>query len=285
MTEVLLAGCEAYPMEPEGQLLVAGFAARGVTAAWVRWDDPRVDWAAARVVAVRSTWDYHERRDEFLAWAKSVDAVTRLLNGAETLAWNTDKRYLLDLIEAGLPVVPSRVVTDRAELVAAATGFPGRVVVKPCVGIGGIGVAVFDRAAGVTADELGSGPWLVQPVVESVTSEGETSVFVLGGEAVGQVRKVAHGGEIRVHPQYGGASTLVEVTDEAARLARATVAAAERLRGGSLPYARVDLMRLPGGALVVSELEATEPGLYLEVAPRHGEVFCDVVTRLLRDPH
>jgi len=41
--------------------LPEAFAARGVDARWVCWDDPDVDWAAADLVAVRSTWDYDGR--------------------------------------------------------------------------------------------------------------------------------------------------------------------------------------------------------------------------------
>ncbi len=289
MTEVLLAGCRAHPMEPRGELLVEGLAARGVTAAWATWDDETVDWSAARAVAVRSTWDYLNRREEFLTWAKAVDAVTYLLNGADTLRWNTDKSYLLELAAAGVPVVPSRFAAGADDLARAAAEFPGRVVVKPCVGVGGIGVTVLNSTADIDSIE-GDGPWLVQPVVESITTEGETSVLVLvlvlvlGGRVAGQIRKVATGGEIRVHPQYGGLSTPVAVTGEAAELALATVAAAERLRDVSLPYARVDLMRMPDGALALSELELTEPGLYLDVAPGHAEAYADMMASLLRRP-
>ncbi len=289
MADVLLVGSTRMLQEPGGEQLVAGLAARGVTARWVRWDDPEVDWSAARVVAVRATWDYHERLPEFLAWAKAVDASSHLLNGAEAFVWNTDKAYLMELVRAGVPVVPSQVVTDRDGLGRAAAAYRGRVVIKPCVSIGGIGLVVFDRAADVAAAAageadaagLGDGPWLVQPVVESVSTEGETSVFVIGGQVTGQVRKLPAGREIRVHEQYGGRSIPVDVDAAAAELARTTVAAAERLLRGSLPYARVDLMRMPDGALVVGELEVTEPGLYLDVTPQHGEAFCDLVARLV----
>jgi hypothetical protein len=72
------------------------------------------------------------------------------------------------------------------------------------------------------------------------------------------------------------------VTDEAADLARRTVLAAERILGERLDYARVDQMRLADGTLAVSELEVTEPGLYLEVLPGNADAFADlVVSRLV----
>ena len=62
------------------------------------WDDEGVDWAAD-LVAVRSTWDYHRRCPEFLAWARRVERDSPLLNGAEVFAWNANKAYLLDLAD------------------------------------------------------------------------------------------------------------------------------------------------------------------------------------------
>ena len=70
MTEVLLVTCADHPRgEVGGDLLVSALSERGVGSRWVVWDDPGVDWSAAAVVAVRSTWDYETRREEFLAWA------------------------------------------------------------------------------------------------------------------------------------------------------------------------------------------------------------------------
>ena len=53
---------------------------------------------------VRSTWDYPRRRDAFVAWAERLP---RVLNSADVLRWNTDKRYLAELAAAGVPTVPT----------------------------------------------------------------------------------------------------------------------------------------------------------------------------------
>jgi len=202
-----------------------------------------------------------------MEWAA---AVPRLMNGVEIFAWNTDKAYLVELAAAGLPVVPTVVVDQEGGLPAAVESF-GSAVIKPRVGAGGRGVVI----AG--SERPGEGPWVVQPLVESVRTEGEYSVFVLGGEPVSMVRKLPAGEEIRVHEQYGGTTDPVPVTDEVAELARRTVAAAEGLLGHRLDYARVDHMRLADGTLAVSELEATEPGLYLDELPGNGAAFAALV--------
>jgi glutathione synthase/RimK-type ligase-like ATP-grasp enzyme len=283
MADVLLATCSELPDgEPGGRRLVDELSARGIEARYAAWDDPAVDWPSARLVIVRSTWDYDTRREEFLAWAQGVG--DRLVNAGPALAWNTDKAYLIELGDADLPIVPTVAVDDEGELAPAIATF-APAVVKPRVGAGGRGVVVFDGEAGgpdgLDESHLEMGPWVVQPLVESVRTEGETSVFVFGRTVFSQAQKRPAGEEIRVHEEYGGATVAVPVTPEAAELALETVRVAERLLGASLPYARVDLMRLADGSLAVSELEVTEPGLYLDVLPANAAAFADLVAALL----
>ncbi len=281
---VLLATWSGMPEGEEWtgtRHLPEAFEQRGIDARWVVWDDADVDWSSG-LVAVRSTWDYEWRREEFLTWARSVPW---LLNSASVFEWNTDKTYLPQLAATGVPVVPTVVVEGEEDLPAAVAEF-APAVVKPTVGAGGRGVVVFDLDEGGPADldesALGPGPWVVQPLVESVRTEGETSVFVLDGEVVSCARKVPAAGEIRVHESYGGTTVAVPLDDEAADLARRTVQAAADLLGEPLDYARVDQMRLADGTLAVSELEVTEPGLYLEVLPGNAAAFVDLVEARMR---
>lgn len=274
--------------EPGAPALDAALADRGIDSRWVCWDDPAVEWATADLVAVRSPWDYMGRYAEFLAWARTVGAGTRVLNGADVFAWNLDKVYLARL--GDVPVVPTRSAETVADLRSAVAAF-GLAVVKPRVGAGGSGVLVVDDpddprlgrdvAPELPGLEVATGPWVVQPLVESVRTEGETSVFVLDGRAVSQVDKLPTGEEIRVHEHFGGASRPVPLREEAVVLALAAVAEAGRVLGRPLDYARVDAMRLADGTLVVSELEATEPGLYLDVLPGNAQPFVDLVAARL----
>ncbi len=285
MTRVLLATFNLLPDgEVGGDLVVSALDERGIESRWVRWDDPTVDWAAADLVAVRSTWDYHRRCAEFLTWARAVERRTVLLNGAEVFAWNCDKGYLADL--GDVPVVPTAVLDDATLVGGLTTAIErfGTVVVKPATGAGGVGVVLVDSVDDLRLEGLTAAPWVVQPLVESVRTTGETSVYVLDGRAVSQVEKLPSGGEIRVHELYGGGSRPGVLSEESAALAmRAVTHAADRL-GADLSYARVDMMRYDG-RLVVSELELIEPGLYLDVLPANADAFADVVlTRLRRRP-
>jgi glutathione synthase/RimK-type ligase-like ATP-grasp enzyme len=282
MPRVLLATFALLPDgEPGGALILDALAARGVEAAWVAWDDGSVDWAAADLVAVRATWDYHRRCADFLDWAARVEKSTAFLNGAEVFAWNADKAYLTTLADR-VPVVPTLLLDDadlRGGLRAALDRF-GTVVVKARTGASGVGVVVAERTDDQRLSGLTAGPWIAQPLVESVRTRGETSVFVLDGRAVSQVDKVPGSGEIRVHEEYGGRSTTVALDDEAAEVAVTATRAASDLLAARLDYARVDLMELDG-RLVVSELELIEPGLYLDLHPANAEAFADLVVARL----
>jgi glutathione synthase/RimK-type ligase-like ATP-grasp enzyme len=278
MTIVLLATFDLMPDgEPGGEALAGAFAARGIEARWVRWDDPAVDWAAADAVAVRSTWDYHRRLPHFLAWAREVEAATTLLNGADVFAWNADKAYLTELADV-VPTVPTALLDD-ADLaggLAKALDRWGSVVIKPRTGAGGVGVVVAESVADPRLEGLVAGPWIVQPVVGSVRTTGESSVYVFAGAPVAQVDKVAAAGEVRVHELYGGRSRPAELDPERAVVAADAVRTAGERRGADLVYARVDLMSWED-AWVVSELELIEPGLYLDVDPANADRFAAAV--------
>ncbi|MCR1784505.1 hypothetical protein KVF89_18325 [Nocardioides carbamazepini] len=274
MTTVLLATFDLMPDgEPGGAALSEAIASHGIDARWVRWDDPAVDWAAADLVVVRSTWDYHRRLPAFLDWARRVEAATTLLNGADVIAWNADKAYLAELADV-VPVVPTMLLddTDLAAGLARALDRWGSVIVKPRTGAGGVGVVVVERLDDLRLEGLVAGPWVAQPLVESVRTTGETSVFVFDGVAVAQVDKIAAAGEVRVNEVHGGQVRPVPLDPERAAVAVEAVRAAARRWDADLAYARVDLMSWDG-RWAVSELELIEPGLYLDVDPANAERF------------
>ena len=278
---VLLATCSEWPEgEPGAAALDAAFVARGVDARWVRWDDDGVDWAAADLVAVRSTWDYIHRPDELLAWARRVETTTLLLNGADVFSWNVDKAYLTAL--GDVPVVPTVALDGRSGLAQAVAAVGGSAVVKPRISASGHGVVVADGPDDPRLDDVDDVPVVVQPLVESIRTEGEHSVFVLDGRAHGRIRKVPPAGDIRAH-EFRGAT----VTAAAARRRRGRrwPSAPSRpppdMLGRTIDYARLDLLLLDG-AWCVGELEAIEPGLYLDVLPSTAEPFADLVVDRLK---
>jgi glutathione synthase/RimK-type ligase-like ATP-grasp enzyme len=282
MTErpvVLLVTCSGLPEgEPGHAALDAALAQRGIDSRWVVWDDESVEWSDAAVIAVRATWDYDARVGEFLGWASGLGST--LLNGFRVFRWNVDKRYLLDLQDDGLPVVPTRAADTVADVRREAERF-GIAVVKPRVGAGGRGLELVRDPVTWEPEDGHEGPWIVQPLVESIHHDGEMSVFVIAGHAVSQVDKLPSRTDIRVHEQFGGSSRPVPLGRETAALAMRAIAAVADLLGQEITYGRVDLMRHKGN-LVVSEVELTEPGLYLDVLPDNAGPFADMVAEQIR---
>lgn len=283
---VLIATFDGMPDgEPGFEALDEALAERGIDFAWAIWDDPSVDWAAADLVVVRSTWDYAVRAEEFLAWTRALDQ-SRLLNGADIFEWNHDKRYLTDL--APLAAVPTRLASSSAEFGAAIAEF-GTAVVKPRVSAGGAGLIVVsdpvDSRLGQTirshpSYEPVGGPWIAQPLVESIRTLGEVSVFVLDGVVISQVDKLPAGDEVRVHEEFGGASRPVPVDPAIERIALAADAWLTQRFGRRVDYVRVDLLSY-GDEWVVSELELIEPGLYLDILPANAQPFADLIAARL----
>jgi hypothetical protein len=249
---------------------VPALTAAGLDVSVVVWDDPAVDWAAYDAVLVRSVWDYVPKFEQFLAWARAVDAVARLVPALAVIEHNTDKRYLRGLARAGVPVVPTHWVEPGEPTDLSTLGWP-RVVVKPTVSAGSRDTIVTTDLAEASAQVehiLASGRGaLVQPYLEEVDSDGEVAVVVLAGVPSHAVRKVpalTEGG-------FGDASEAVEVTaDLAAAVSR--VLAAEPMAAG-LAFARVDVVRSHAGEWLVMELELTEPLLFLGYAPGAPERF------------
>jgi glutathione synthase/RimK-type ligase-like ATP-grasp enzyme len=270
---VLLTG-RTMPCEvAENDLLVTELRTLGVTAEIQPWDEP-LDWDVHGMALVRTTWDYWDRLEEFLAWAEHTDRATTLRNPAEVIVWNHHKGYLPALGAQGTAVVPTTLLprgADQAAIDAALAEFRERhgdveTVTKPAVSAGARGALRSPADAPETAAHLRDltrrGDALLQPLAQSVLSRGETSLVFFGTEFSHAVRKVPASGEYRIHEHHGG--TVQEHLPTEAELAVARAA----LQAGPAPvaYGRVDLVELADGPAVM-ELELIEPELFLPFAP------------------
>jgi len=284
---VALATSSEFPdLDLDDTPLVAALEQRGLEPVPLVWDDPQSDWAAAPICLIRSTWDYFDRRDEFVAWAERTGGVTDLWNPAEVIRWNSDKRYLRDLEDRGVPTVPTlwiepgSTVDIAHELDVRAWG---DAIVKPAIDGGARRLmrveATGAGAAQDHADTLlaGGGAVLVQPFLPSVASDGELSLVFVDDNLTHAVRKQPADQDFRVQPEWGGTSTRVDPGADELRAAEAVMAALE------LPtlYARVDLVRDDGGALRLIELEVIEPRLFFTDAPEAAEALADAIAARL----
>jgi len=257
------------------------------------WWDPTVAWDGYDLVVIRSPWDYVARLDEYRRWLSSMDHLGTLRNPSSLVAWNLDKRYLLALGSAGVPVIPTRVATSSEQLVDFLSAGDQEVVVKPVVSAGSVDTGRFGvrdpNAAELARRILGNGtPVMVQPAVPSVATEGEVSAVLFGGRVSHAFRKgpmLALGGGVL--DGYEGLEAVV-LTPEQDHVVGLAVAAVDRIAGDELGvsvpflYARVDLVRMEDGRTVVLEVELNEPSFFLGTAAGAADRFAAAVQQELR---
>lgn len=277
MPSVALVTCAAFPhLDDVDRLIIPELEQLGIDVTPAVWDDARVDWGRFDAVVLRATWDYPERREEFLDWLGRVDASMLLLNPYDVVVWNTDKRYLRDLAAAGVPIVPTLFIEPDEDLAgwepdASYADF----VVKPAVSAGSRDTERYAVAdpRDVALDHIrrvqGEGRTvMVQPYLDAVDTEGETAMLFLGGQFSHAIRKgpLLQRGVVGVTIDGLFLEESIdprEPTSSQLDVAHAAVAA---IPGGfdRVLYARVDLISGPDGSPQLLELELTEPSLFLD---------------------
>lgn len=261
----------------------AALADAGLTVEPVRWTDAG-DLAGFDLVMPLVAWGYHLR---FAQWLALLDRLETdrvpLVNPAPLLRWNSDKAYLAQLARSGVAAVPTLESDgiDDAFLRAAADRFGTTdLVVKPRVSAGGTGTVRLVAGDPVPAG-IGTGPTIVQPMLQSVRAEGEYSLILFGGTVSHCVVKRPKQGDFRVQPHFGGTTAACTIPDGAEAIAKAALDAAP----APAAYARVDLIRGDDGALKIMELELVEPALFLDRSPGAAARFAESVVDLAARPH
>src|SRR5438094_647723 len=120
---------------------------RGRNVVSAPWNDAFEPFAHGPVV-IRSTWDYHETPDAYVAWLDRLPT-GRAFNPPSLIRWNLAKTYVLDLAQRGAPVPRSRAAVAEPGAVAAAMTALGLhdAVIKPLIGTRGLGLDLVAGAA------------------------------------------------------------------------------------------------------------------------------------------
>jgi len=266
-----LVHCLDMP-EPDADygLGLEAFIAAGIDAEWKAWDDAEVCWAEFDAAVIRATWDYPDRLAEFRAWIAAAAEQTRLFNPPPVMLGNLHKRYLVEMAEQSVPVVPTRLISRPEEASDAAQELGGeRWVVKPAVGAGSMGVQIWNGMSGLDF----SGDHLIQPYLESVERGGERALVWIDGDFTHKVVK-----QRRLAEDDESVSTAEPLTADERAFGEAVIEAAP----ADLLYARVDVMEGPGGEIWLSELELVEPSLFLVQNPPAADRLAQGVLRRLK---
>lgn len=276
--KIAIATCRTLPEEDVDETItLAAFRDRGHEVELVPWEDGPERLADFDGVIIRSTWNYPLHIEEFSNWIQEASQRTTMLNPPEIMLGNLDKRYLSNLADQGIDVVPSEwFLAGEADCLDDL--LTCKSVIKPTIGAGSMDTKVFEKdevseAKAWLAEMEPSRTFMIQPFLNSVTTVGEQSIVVVGGEPQHRVRK---------HPRFADGHEQVEgpfeISEEFDLLARSILEPFHE----RLLYARVDLMMNNEEKWVLSELELIEPSLFFRQNPKALSRFVDRAETMLK---
>lgn len=294
-TLALATSIADLPNDVDMPLLLSACQTLGVAAEVCAWDDPAIDWSQHSFVVLRSTWNYTERRPEFLDWCERVDAVSQLVNPLSVARWSTDKHYLADLAMRGMPVVHSAFVEPGGVPLPALRRFLAtcsrneEFVVKPTVGSQSKDVRRYTRAQEYEAAKhitrlLGDGcSVILQPYLTSVDHDGETNLIYFNrvySHAICKSALLMQDGTVNEPTAKFRAARVADEDERSVALAILDAAVAHLGLERPLLYGRVDLIRDDNGKPQLLELDICEPSLSLPFAEGSATRFAQALSRL-----
>lgn len=240
------------------------------------WKDRSIHWEKFDLIIIKSTWDYHRNITQFYAWLNRLECLNLcVLNPIETLRWNSNKRYLSAIGEAGLPVISSVFLKkgeepDLSELFLKLEST--QLIIKPCVGASAkdtmrVMIDKFVKQQDELKELLKTGEFVVQPFINEIF-EGEWSLIFFNGIYSHGVLKRPDKNDFRVQQQYGGTFQSQIPKDSYVQVARKYV----RLFASDTLYARVDGV-IVNDEFVLMELELIEPYLFLNSDIRSYDAY------------
>lgn len=259
---------------------------KGLNISFQIWDDPAVDWSQFDVIILKSPWDYFDKIGAFYAWLDKLEQLKlRVLNPVKIVRWNTNKRYLLDLQQQGVNVVPT-VWLEKGSTFDPAQAFAqlgaATIIVKPAVSGGAKNTFAlnFSEAEAKTAninELLQQESFLAQPFLEEIKTKGEWSFLFFNGIYSHAVLKTAKPDDFRVQHFFGG---TVQTPEPPAALLAAAQTIVDRHAPGCL-YARVDGVEL-NNELALMELELIEPFLFMAMSDGAFERYYEALLAQLQ---
>lgn len=265
----------------DDDLAIEPLARLGWEVETLSWREPLVDWDHFDVVVIRTTWDYQRDPQAFLNVLRQIEASdARLENPLEIVRWNLDKSYLRSLESDGIAIVPALWdrTYDRDSFASWQAELGSReLIVKPTVSA----TAEFTYRLTEYDPELetifANRPFLVQPFVTSVASEGEYSLFYFAGEFSHAIVKTPKAGDFRVQEEHGG---IIEPFQPERSMLETGRFVFDMIEPTPL-YARVDFVRGNDGNLQLMELELIEPALYLRTDAGAPTRFAQALDRMM----
>ena len=271
----------------EDELVINALKEKNLSVVKKDWNDSIFDWETTRSILFRSTWDYFDKFELFKKWFNKTKNKCLMINSTETIEWNIDKHYLLDLQEHQIPIPNSEFIKrgssiDLSLLMQKKNW--NEIVVKPT-----ISGAAKNTYRLKKEEIIQFGPkwekliyeedFIVQEFQNNVISEGEVAMIVIGGKFTHAVLKKAKEGDFRVQDDFGGSIAKYNPSEEMVKLAEKCT----RILTPIPSYARVDIIWDNLMDLAVSELELIEPELWFRLNPNAAQKLAHHVDLILSE--
>lgn len=281
---IAFATCKDAPQHASNDSFLSQYLQKnGIEVEYVIWNDSNVNWQAFDLVLIRSTWDYHQRIEEWTDWLQLLkEKQVNVWNPVETILWNMHKIYLKELQEKGVSIVPTVFIEQGERLnlkgILEKQGWQ-KAVVKPCVSLGAFHtwqtkLATADQRQADFEDLVAQRDVMVQEFMPEIQTVGEWSLVFFGGEFSHAVLKSNPTGDFRIQEQHGGLNKKMNVPESFVS------EASDVLKAIDLPqyYARIDVLER-NGKLFLMELELIEPSLFFELSREGTEMFGEILVR------
>ena len=271
----------------EDELVINALKEKNLSVVKKDWNDSIFDWETTRSILFRSTWDYFDKFELFKKWFNKTKNKCLMINSTETIEWNIDKHYLLDLQEHQIPIPNSEFIKrgssiDLSLLMQKKNW--NEIVVKPTISGAAKNTYRLKEEEiiqfGPTWEKLiYKEDFIVQEFQNNVISEGEVAMIVIGGKFTHAVLKKAKEGDFRVQDDFGGSIAKYNPSEEMVKLAEKCI----RILTPIPSYARVDIIWDNLMDLAVSELELIEPELWFRLNPNAAQKLAHHVDLILSE--
>ena len=277
---IVILSCSEFPQSSEGEHLIEdAIKEQGHTVTTKPWDEvkPTDNYD---LFIIRTLWDYIERWDEFEPWFQRLEkANVRTVNSLESVRWNLNKKYMLELEKQGINIPKTFIwegefLPNWDKLEAALGGPP--FVFKPLISAGGTETFLVhgDVSYSAAIDRMKKQPFIAQNFLKEIKTAGEISAMVFGGEYSHAVKKLPQGGEFRVQSNHGGTVQAFELDPKLQSWAESVVSKAP----GKPIIARVDFVLVNENPTLM-ELEIFEPELFLHFKPESAKKLVNLILK------
>ena len=211
----------------EDELVINALEGKDLSVIKKDWNDPNFNWNNTRSVLFRSTWDYFDNFEQFKKWFDITKNICLMINSSETIEWNLDKHYLLDLQKYQIPIPNSEFIkrgssVDLSLLMQEKNW--NEIVVKPTISGAAKNTYRLKKEDINQCDStwkklIYQEDFIVQEFQNNVIKKGEVAMMVIGGKYTHAVLKKAKEGDFRVQDDFGGSIAIYSPSEKMVKLA------------------------------------------------------------------